>query len=313
MERIKQKNPTAILTSDWHLREDVPVCRTDNYWEAQWGKVRNIAALQAKYQCPVFHAGDLFDKWKPSPFLLNYTIQFLPAQFYTLYGQHDLPQHSLKLTDKCGVDVLKVANKLQILRNDRYFGDTLYVDGFHWGESPMDQNIETIRANLHNKRTVLIWHKLVYKGAPPFPGASGGQSIEILHKYPQYDLMLFGDNHKTFVSTYGTQILVNPGSLMRMDADQADHKPCVFLWYAETNTAEQVFLPIEEGVVSRAHLEYKKDRNERIDAFISSLHWNKEEDTDKAMGLSFENNLEEFFQANKTREPIKEIIYKSIE
>ncbi|KKL99820.1 hypothetical protein LCGC14_1810530, partial [marine sediment metagenome] len=85
--------PDLILTSDWHLREDTPICRTDDFWSAQWNKVDQVMALQSKYDCPILHAGDLFHHWKPSPYLLSETIDHLQgSRFYTVYGQHDLPQ-----------------------------------------------------------------------------------------------------------------------------------------------------------------------------------------------------------------------------
>ena len=62
MKRTKQTqtNIDAILTGDWHLREDTPICRTDDFQTAQWEKVRIISDLQKKYNCPVIHSGDLF-------------------------------------------------------------------------------------------------------------------------------------------------------------------------------------------------------------------------------------------------------------
>jgi hypothetical protein len=81
----------------------------------------------------------------------------------------------------------------------------------------------------------------------------------------------------------------------------------VFLWYAETNTVKQVFLPIEEGVVSREHLVVKEERDQRIDAFIEKLGG------EYSISLSFEDNLESFKQANNVEKPIMDIIYKSLE
>jgi hypothetical protein len=94
---------------------------------------------------------------------------------------------------------------------------------------------------------------------------------------------------------------------MRMDADQIDHKPCVWLWFAEDNSVEQVFIPIEQGIISREHLERKEERDARIDAFVSRL------DTEWEAEVSFEQNLETHFKANQIRTSVKEIIYSSLE
>jgi DNA repair exonuclease SbcCD nuclease subunit len=295
MERtIKIRKPTLILCSDFHLREDTPVCRTDRFIEAQWRKVDFISELQQKYECPVLHGGDLFDHWKPSPNLLRMTILHLPKQFCTVYGQHDLPQHSLELVNKCGINVLKAAKKLIVL------------DQCHWGQTPSKQSNVTHILNIPN-RNILVWHKMNYKGQIPWPGCTDPSALRLLKKYPEYDLILTGDNHKTFTQEYEGRWLVNPGSLMRMDADQENHKPSVFLYYADTNEIKRVYIPIEENVISREHIEIKKQRDNRIDAFVSRL------DGEWKASLSFEENLEQFKKKNKVPEAIMQIIYKSLE
>jgi DNA repair exonuclease SbcCD nuclease subunit len=296
MERTKvNRKPTAILTSDWHLREDQPICRTDDYWRVQWQKITYIRGLQELYRCLVIHAGDLFDKWKPSPWLLRQAIIHLPNKFNTVYGQHDLPQHSLKLVNKCGTNVLEAGKHLAVLPE------------CHWGQSvPEDGGMGFACVNPYYRSRVLVWHHLTYQHKP-FPGATGGLAIGVLKKYPQYDLIVTGDNHKSFVEEYQGRLLVNPGSLMRMDADQINHKPSVYLWYAEDNTVQRVHLPIQENVISREHIDVKAQRDKRIDAFVSRL------DDDWEAKMSFEDNLEIFFTTNKIDEKIKQIIYKSLE
>ena len=295
MERVRvDKKPNAIFCSDLHLREDIPVCRTDDFVQAQFDKLDYISALQRRYDCPVLHGGDLFDKWKPSPNLLRLAILHLPKQFYTIYGQHDLPQHSLELADKCGINTLSAGKHLKIL------------DGCHWGQEPTEASL-ILHPWSTDRREILVWHKMNYQGKKPWPGCTDPPALGLLRKYPQYDIILTGDNHKTFVEEYQGRYLINPGSMMRMDADQVDHKPCVFLWYAIDNTIKQVFLPIQQNVISREHLEVKKERDARIDAFVSQL------DGEWEGTISFEENLERFFQKNRTRHDTKSIIYKSLE
>ena len=298
MERTKQNIPDLILCSDIHLREDTPVCRTDNYWERQWIKMDFIADLQKQYGCPVVCGGDLFHHWKASPYLLSETMLHIPKKFYSIAGQHDLANHSLSLFYKSSIHTLERAGKL------------VFLPRVHFGMSPEDFQDETSAGvedwlGIEDKK-ILVWHKLAYQ-TEPFPGATGGNALQLLKKYPQFDLILCGDNHVTFVEEYQGRLLVNPGSMMRMTAIQADHKPCVFLWYAESNSVVQVFLPIEEGVVSREHLAAKEQRNDRIDAFVNKLTG------DYKTELSFEENLNLFFQTNDVEEDVKQIIYKAIE
>ena len=285
------KKPSAILTSDWHLREDTPVCRTDNFWETQWKKVDFVAQLQREYNCFVYHAGDLFHHWKPSPYLLRETMLHLPIAFYTVYGQHDLPQHSLELKYKSGISVLEQAGKVIVL------------DEASWGQTPANGS----RYFFKNKN-ILVWHNFTYVGKEPFPGCNSPKAHVLLEKYKQFDLILTGDNHQSFTSHgLSGNLLVNPGSLMRQTAAQIDFQPKVYLWYAEDNIVETVDVPIEQGVITREHIEKVQERDERIDAFISSLK------TGWEMSLSFEDNMKMFFETNRVRKDIKDIIYEAME
>jgi len=293
MERTRNnKKPSLILTSDWHLREDTPVCWTGDFQKEQWEAVGFVRILQKTYNCAVFHAGDLFHHWKPSPWLLAQAIDLLPKNFYTVYGQHDLPQHNWELRGKSGINCLKIAGALTVL------------DECHYGQEPNKGSL--IIPNGNPDRSILVWHHMTYI-IPPFPGATGGQADRLLVKYSQFDLMVTGDNHRSFWTNYGKQLLVNPGSLTRQTADQMDFQPRVALWYADTNTIEWVNIPIGQGMITREHIERTEKRDERIEAFISRL------DKEWEVGLSFEQNLEEFFNKNDIREPVKQIIYKAIE
>jgi DNA repair exonuclease SbcCD nuclease subunit len=296
MQRTRtNKKPSAILCSDIHLREDIPVCRTDDYWSAQWRKMDFISGLQKKWNIPVLCGGDVFHHWKISPYLITETMKHLPAKFYSCMGQHDLPQHLISLAYKSGFATLVESENIKLFPEWNF-----NVQICHYGQEPIKMDGRT--------KNILIWHKLAFKGAPPYPGAPhSGQSSDILRKHPDVDLFLMGDNHQTFTSTYGNQLLVNPGSMMRMTADQIDHKPCVFLWYAQDNTVEQVFLPIEQGVVSREHIDKVEQRDGRIEAFISRL------DKEYEVGMSFEQNLEVFLAENNVRDSVKQIIYQAIE
>ena len=297
MERTKYKpqlidfkKADAILTSDWHLREDTPTCFTGDFQKEQWDAVSTIKALQEIHHCPVIHAGDMFHHWKPSPWLLTMTIIYLPEKFYTIYGQHDLPQHNLNLIEKCGIHNLDVSQKLTV------------CNGTHYGQTPWSG----LFAHSTLPLSILVWHHLTYL-SKPFPGAEGGMAEGILRKYSQFDLIVTGDNHQSFTTEYKGRRLVNPGNITRQVADQIDFQPRVALWYAEDNSITWVNLPIQKDVISKEHLLVKQERDERIDAFISKL--NGEYVTE----LSFEENIDNFFAVNDIDEKVKQIIYKAIE
>ena len=293
MQRTKNQTnsqPDFIITGDWHLREDQPECRTDNFWKAQWQKVDFIADLQSKYDCPVLHSGDLFHHWKPSPYLLSETIKHLPSRFYTIYGNHDLPQHNLDLANKCGVNVLWNADKLTVL------------DGVHWGQQPEKDDLF-----FFDGYSILIWHTMTYTGKPLWPGMTDPKAEQLLKKYTEYKLIITGHNHQSFTAMVGDRILVNPGSITRQTAAQIDHQPCIYLWYEKENRVVSVPLPAEEGVVSREHIERKESHNTRIESFVNHLN------VDWGGLIGFEENVERMMRENNIKQEVKDVVYKVLD
>lgn len=285
--KIKSRKILAILTADWHLREDIPICRTDDFIQTQWNKVRFVRELQKKFDCPVIHAGDLFHHWKASPALLTETMRNIPKQFYTVYGNHDLPQHNLELADKSGVTTLVEAGVITLM------------SGGHWKTEPGELLFPDMGLRL------LAMHVMTWKSTPPFPGCTSPDAYRLLRKYPHADILVTGDNHKSFTIREDNRWLVNPGSLTRQTANQVDHVPVVYLWNGEDVLPK--YLPAPPDAVSRKHIEQVERRDARIDAFISCLDGKWEAD------VSFAENLRRFAIKNKVSEQIMNIIYQSID
>lgn len=280
-----------IITSDWHLRDTTPICRVDDFETTQWKKVDFISRLQRRLKCPVIHAGDLFEKWKPSPYLLAKTIEHLPKDFYTIYGNHDLPQHNIELKNRCGVYVLKKANVLTV------------IDGRHWNVDYNENQWFEIEG-----RKIHIAHIMTYQGKTPYPGCTDTPASGLLRKYKDFDLIITGHNHMQFVEKHNGRLLLNPGSLTRQGSNERGWKPCVWVWCAKDNSLEQVFLPVElDAVQVPERIAEKEQREERIDAFISRLNteWGEE--------MDFEANIRKAIAVNDVPKSIQDIIYKAVE
>ena len=97
--------------------------------------------------------------------------------------------------------------------------------------------------------------------------------------------------------------------MMRMSAKQIDHKPRVYLWDAEANEIELIYLPITKGVVSREHIEQTEQRDERIEAFVARLA-GKDDD---AAGLDFEENLRQAISVAKPNKRTEELIWQAVQ
>ena len=297
------KKVTAIITGDMHLRDDQPVCRTDDFLAAQTRKLKWLSELQQEYNCPILDAGDLFHYWKPSPALLRYAINNLPDNMITIPGNHDLPSHSMELYEKSGLAVLQAAGKVEVLIDKPSGIREALFHPFPWGSEITPLDTDYIRKDIRN---IALCHIMTYQGRKPFPGCKDPGAGALLRNTKGYDLIITGHNHTPFIIEDEGRLLVNPGSLMRTTAAQIDHKPRVYLYYAEDNTVEPVFVPIEDNVITREHIDTTEHRDGRIDAFISRL--SDEVET----GLSFEHNLESYFSKNRIRQGVQDLVWSAV-
>ena len=248
-----------------------------------------ISELQQKHNCPFLVAGDFFDHWKPSPELLALVAKAMPKDTYCVYGNHDLPEHSISQKHRSGLYALEASGVIKMLP----FG--------YWKDVPGEEGFRI------KNRNIFIWHKCVYRVKEQWMDSTDSvHARKLLKIYPQFDVIVTGDNHQPFIEELDGRLLVNCGSLMRIRASQVDYKPCVYLYYADTNEVEKVYLPIEIDVFTVEHLEKKQDREQRISEFVKSLgNWES--------GLDFYENLKLFEQKNKPEPEVMRIIYKSMD
>ena len=290
--------PDAILCADLHIRDDQPICRTDNYFEAQEKKLRFIFNLAKEHACSIYCAGDFFHKAKSSKWLEIYMMNLIKeydADIYCIPGNHDLPYHNLEKLNESSLGILSVAGIINVISLVLGEGKFLNISG----------------------RYFILMHRYIHEDMFPFISPDhkylnspyvSGLLEDIRSNGLRYDGILSGDNHQTFHIKDSTEkILVNPGSMMRMTADQVDHKPCVFLYYIDENEIEQVFLPIEENVINRDHIEKKEEYDKRIQCYVKRMN------SDIELSLSYENNLKKYIENNKTRKSVKKIIYECVE
>jgi hypothetical protein len=300
MKRTKSsviEDVDLIIAADLHIREDCPVCRVDSFFDAQAKKIKFIKDLQIKWKCPILVAGDIFHMWKPSPFLLAWSIEHLPDEMIVIPGQHDLPNHNIDLINKSGIFVLERAGKVKLLLD----GDSVDINGTTLYAYPFGS---TPRKDVSG---IALWHHLVWQGERPWPTCTDPNADDVLDEYSNFSMICTGDNHKSFVARQGKRVLVNAGSLTRQTADQVDHRPRVYLWSAATNHVTLVYIPIQDNVISREHIDKINERDDRIEAFVRSL-------SDEAgCDVNFEQNLEIFLKTNNIRTSVKQIIYKAME
>lgn len=313
MKRTIKRNPPTkqdydlILAADLHLRDDCPACREpDEYFPAQERKLKFIHDLTLDNHATLLVAGDIFDQWKPSPWLISLAIRYLPQGTVVVPGQHDLPGHNLGELAKTGLQTLQEAGAViilsggfrRVLAGPGAFRGAVY--GYAYGEQAENTT------NVNEGMKILLWHRLVCAGKQPWPDAGAETGPMLTKRLPGYDLIVTGDNHQQFVAGAW---LINPGSMMRMASDQADHEPAVYGWRQEDKSITRIPLPFEPGVVkaTKTRPEDKASRDERMEAYIVRA---KKQYESK---LSFEKNLEQHFATNKERPGVKTITWKAMQ
>ncbi len=299
-----------IFTSDLHIRSTVPRARKDDFIGAMEKKLRFILDL-ARQSPPLLCGGDMLDKARSDQELVQWLIRLFREyniEIITTLGQHDLPEHSMAQYNRSSLAVLEAAGAIKVLTKNR--GPIIHTNGwaywgYAWGEVP-DESMQD-----RKRKNILLWHHMV-TADPLWPTQEVVQPGRLLREYPWYDLILTGDNHGTILEAtrmddYGkVRRLINPGSMMRQTAAQVDHKPCVFRYEGDHLAPEQIFLPIEQGVLDLTQLQEEKARDGRIEAFVERLN------TGVELGLDFEANLKAHLEANPVRESVSKMIWKCV-
>jgi len=279
-----------LLTGDWHFTDKPPQTRTDDYL-SEW--YRKFMVLK-NHNLPILQPGDLTD----TPFLSYLTFRRLLSilqgtTIHTIHGQHDLRYRNKGNTP---LDALRDA--YEFLRIADSIPYELEKNVYLYGASFEEEIPEiTTKSSLN----ILLIHRMI----SPVKSEDWHEeeALPFLKKH-KFDLVVSGDNHKSFEAKHNHKRLINCGSLMRSKIDQVDHKPCYYIYDTKTNGLEKHFIPITEGhkVFDMNLKEESTERNEDLEAFVSGLSKQKE------MGLNLMDNLTAYMKKNNIEEEIRDII-----
>lgn len=268
-----------VALADLHLLFNNPVCRMDNLVAVQWEKLTYVFEYAANREAHVLIAGDIHVT-SNNYSLLNQLIQFLReyrsrgVRVFCVYGQHDLKYRNPDDTN------------LQILINSGYveqLGDkpvSFHVnkDVHHrlWGSSWMSP-IPSMQDKAPTD--ILVIHDSI-SPAKIYPGQQNTDAKKFLKTYPSFDIVICGDIHRTFIEENQGRTIVNPGPLLRREADEYNmvHRPGFFYFDLDKAHVEFVVVPHEPSskVITRQHIEKKKAKEQtaaRADTsqFLSEL------------------------------------------
>lgn len=267
-----------LLTGDFHLGDKKPSKRTDqDYITTLIKKLRQILEICVEEDCyAILQPGDFFDSSTVSDYLKNLIIKTLnntiqERHLFTIHGQHDQRYHST-VHDDTSLSVLDAANVVTHLIPEPFrLPGNVYVYGASWGVK-----VPTIPDELKDKINILVIHKTFVENTEDY----NFRCIPALPflKEHKFDLVVSGDNHKTFTVTSGNRTLVNAGSLVRTSIDQYNHRPCIFIYETKTKKITKKFLSVEKPekvfVTTDSENELQKQSNEGMIRFADEIKGN---------------------------------------
>ena len=277
--------------ADEHFRSTVPVARTDEYLENQHKLILWLGELSKTHT--IITSGDTVhharERAKPLDFA-NYLIKYLPHR-YGVLGNHDLLYHNRELLDSTTMGNLINAGKFTVIPPEGVsLEENLFLYGYSYGDEI--KHLKPLNPLMAKK---LQTHIAVYHGYVSMeenPMIDGKVAKDILKEFPEYDIILTGDNHQGFIVIDDGRVLINPGSIKKDNADQMEHTPTYYTYDTVSRKIDYFAIPDFGTVLVRDYLEKEEIRNKRLDALGEKFEQVKE------ITLDFEENLNMFCEHN---------------
>lgn len=280
-----------IITADWHLRSDLPLCRLDENWiNTQKNVVNFIITKTNEFNADLIIAGDLFDVPKVSPIILNMflnEIKNLKTTCHIIAGNHSLLWHKEENIMESTIGALTTL-------------PSNYPINYLFCNDKSENGIFEHSTILNDKITIV--HTLTFPTANDIPFGFKGQSAQQLIEKYNTPIIITGDNHKNFIYKQNNKIVINPGCITIQTADLIDYKPIIYYINDETMEIKEIQLPNNVSLITDNHLKQQKIRDERIQTFIETIKSNNK------MTLSFIDNLNKALESNNINEEIINII-----
>jgi hypothetical protein len=311
MSNREKVQVVGLFAGDLHLSERCPVSRAEkkNWFEAQGHNLSQLKKMQEEYDCPVFLAGDVFDKWDSSACLINWTIQRLPEKCYGIPGNHDLPNHNYLEIDRCAYYTLVEANKVKNLIPAG--GMATGIDSLSVTPFPCDFEITPVNEPHSLALNIALVHSFIWTEKTGYEGADPQCRYgKILPDLKGYDAAFFSDNHQSFlIVKEGKPTVCNMGAFVCRKITEKNHKPFVAAL-------------LSNGKVEKKYLDVSKDEwsdtGKELEDVGSSLSVDLTEFVDemvdaRAHGEDWRQLVKRWCGKQKLKKEIESIILKAVE
>lgn len=303
-ERTKKR--IGVCTSDWHLTADVPYSRSPEFVTDQYEKVEEIqyfccdlALEHPEWEVYLLNAGDVHDKariprWLSSEYLSLLSLSMFTHRFVHIAcaGQHDQLYHSTKLDD----------TSLQGLYSSgcvQRYGRGIYTADWGMNYSEYDD--------------VIVAHVCCTEKHNPYIDYSV-TARELLDR-TKAQVLVTGDYHKAHFLKHEGRLVVNPGSVMRLNSGETKKKPSIYVVdLDEAEVLDQVFLAVKPASevfdltkISQEKADEKRDEElrSRFDEYLHKVQT-------KAVKPDFDKVLEKVITDMTPSEAVKQEIEEAV-
>lgn len=297
----------CLITADWHLRGDAPVCRVnpDEWLEDQRKSVEQLYDIVEKESCEeVWILGDLFHRARTSTEATNQALSLLQGFGKTpvrvLIGNHDMLAHAYSNVDKSTIGAIYSLSNVYELRTrdwvDEVDGEKVLTElqAYPFGTEP--EKIPECN----------IWatHQLVFPDNDARPLPDIGIIAEDLLKRSNAQVIITGDYHHGYVKTFGDTKVVTCGCLNIQASDMEDYKPRCYILDTSDFSVKEVLLK----KFGKVHSDPKRIARQELDTymeglkdfevphldFIANVESSLKEETDSAVREAVEDILDSY-------------------
>lgn len=278
-----------LITADWHVRGERPLCRLDEDWiESQRKTISEIRSVFENNGCDqMWVLGDVFDAPRCATAAVNMLIgelnKFPLGSVKILCGNHDLKDHNYGNLEECSIGTLK-----------KIFGDVPERVGA--GLGAMNVSAQPFALDdLQSTADVICTHQLTFPNAEarPMPDC-GVLAQDLLDRWREAEIIFTGDYHHGYVfkedwDTLPGRYVVTPGCINIQKADELDYQPFVVVWDTESASGdyafEKFYLDPQRENCTRDHIEAREQNEEQLAQVVETIKGGAE------ITLDFDSNL----------------------
>lgn len=311
-----------LFSTDWHVTDNWPESRKDNYLNTIMGKVEFVVSLANKLDAHLLLGGDLVDKYNSKPKIINLLIsQLIKAkqEVFGIIGNHDIFGHNHEVIKRVILGALFESKVVTLLdarpRIITKNGVSVQLTGTNYTPDIDVKGVSSysiVKAPEANFAIHLVHGLLVERHLPVMKSRNYTLLTEVITRA---DVLCCGHEHTGFgVRLFENVIFTNPGALGRINASLKELRRMPFVSYIKVYSdhveVDLIAVPAATGpeVLSRQKIIETLKRKKMLTEFKDNLSL-----TDIGRGsLTLKDILEEKARLGNVGEDVVNVSLRAI-